>query len=339
MNKEKKLNVIASSRNSRVNYGRSLCLGLLTTLAATFFLTTTISINRASAANVTKESSALKKWIAKAKQRQNTRIKKDIKLIAQINSPGVGDSLRELNQLRQELLIDPVVVESRRVIAPGSTAGTPSAYGASWGQAYIGGGLYFPFDNDRIDGSAAIGLGLGDAVKSVGVEINANITSVGGGDNFDFGDSGGLGFKLHKYFSDRTAVAVGWSNPIKWGDNNGTKDTIYGVITKTFDLEPNNPKNKLPITLSVGIGSGIYRSIGAIAANENTPNFFGSVGLRVVPEVSLVTSWTGNSLNIGASFAPFKKTPIVINTILTDLTDNFDNGTGLSVSGGYVFQF
>ncbi|RUR86825.1 hypothetical protein PCC6912_02680 [Chlorogloeopsis fritschii PCC 6912] len=339
MNKERKISASPSSHGFRVSYVRSVCLGLLTTLAVTFSVTTSISVNRVSAANVTKESSALKKWIAKAKQRQNIRITKDTNLIAQLTSPGVGDSLRELNQLRQELLIDPVVIETRRVIAPSSTAGTPSAYGASWGQAYIGGGLYLPFDNDRIDGSAAVGFGLGDAIKSVGVEINANITSVGGGDNFDFGDSGGIGFKLHKYFSDRTAVAVGWSNPIKWGDNNGTKDTIYGVITKTFDLEPNNPKNKLPITLSAGVGSGIFRSKGAIAADENTPNFFGSVGLRVIPEVSLVTSWTGNSLNIGASYAPFKKTPIVINTILTDLTDNFDKGTGLSVSAGYVFQF
>ncbi|WP_414753751.1 hypothetical protein [Anabaena sp. CCY 9910] len=264
-------------------------------------------------------------------------------IIVQIDSSEtVGDTFGDTNKLRQELLIEPIVqTRETSKASPGSTAGTPSAYGASFGQAYIGGGLFFPLEDnkDRVDGSLSVGFGLGDTAKSVGLEVNVNITSVGGGDTFDFGDSGGVGFKLHRYLGDGTAVAVGWSNAIKWGDVSRSKDTIYGVVTRAFLLQPENPNNQLPLTVSVGLGSGAFRSKGAIDANENPANLFASLGLRVIPQASLVSSWTGNRLNMGASFAPFKKTPIVINAIFTDVTSNFNSGLGFSLSAGYSFRF
>ncbi|MEH2448338.1 MAG: hypothetical protein V7K18_21955 [Nostoc sp.] len=277
------------------------------------------------------------------KQQTNVLNQKQPQLVGQIDSSEFsGDTFGETNKLRQELLIDPMVrLGKSPKAAPGSTAGTPSAYGASFGQAYIGGGSLFPLERhkDRVDGSLSVGFGLGDTVKSVGLEVNVNITSVGGGESFDFGDSGGVGFKLHKYLGDGTAVAIGWSNPIKWGDVTKARDTIYGVVTKSFPLQSNNLNNKLPLTVSVGLGSGAFRSKGAIAADENPVNLFASLGLRVIPEVSLVSSWTGNRLNMGASFAPFKKTPIIINTIFTDVSSNLNTGLGFSLSAGYSFQF
>ncbi|KZL50800.1 hypothetical protein A2T98_05645 [Nodularia spumigena CENA596] len=263
--------------------------------------------------------------------------------IGQINSSSpVGDTFGETNKLRQELLIQPLVSPGEPPkAAPGSTAGTPSAYGAGSGQAYIGGGLFFPLDQDKgqNDGSLYVGFGLGNPVDSVGLEVNIDIISVGGGVGFDFGDSGGVGFKLHKYLGDGTAVAVGWSNPIKWGEAREAKDTVYGVVTKSFALQPDNPENKLPLTISLGLGTGDFSSKGAIEADENTVNLFGGLGLRVLPQASLVSSWTGTILNIGGSFAPFKNAPIVFNAIITDITENSDTGLGLSISAGYGFQF
>jgi len=257
------------------------------------------------------------------------------------SSEVVGDTLKEVNELRQELLIDPLTVEAITFDAsPGSTAGTPSAYGANWGQAYVGGGLFFPLEDGRTDGSLSVGFGLGDANKTIGIEVNANITSVGGGNsNFDFGDSGSLGFKVHKHLGNGAAVAVGYANPVTWGDSNKAQDTIYGVVTKSFDLQENDPNNKMPLTVSLGVGSGIFRSKGAIAANENSANIFGSIAIRTAPEVAWVSSWTGNRLNIGGSFAPIKQTPIVINAIFTDVTDNLGDGIGISLSAGYAIKF
>ncbi|HYW21530.1 MAG TPA: hypothetical protein VE956_19955 [Nodularia sp. (in: cyanobacteria)] len=268
---------------------------------------------------------------------------KPSQILVQIDSSSsVGDTFGEMNKLRQELLIEPIVTLGKPPkSAPGSTAGTPSAYGASFGQAYIGGGLFFPLDQnkDRNDGSLSVGFGLGNPVDSVGLEVNIDITSVGGGPRFDFGDSGGVGFKLHRYLGDGTAVAVGWSNPIKWGDVTSAKDTIYGVFTKSFPLQPDNRKNNLPLTVSLGLGTGDFSSKGALEADKNAVNLFGGLGLRLIPQASLVSSWTGSVLNIGGSFAPFKMTPIVINAIITDVTGNLDTGVGLSISAGYGFQF
>lgn len=257
--------------------------------------------------------------------------------IAQANSSGVvGDTFGEANKLRQQLLIDPIVVPTERpAAAPGSTAGTPTAYGASAGQAYVGVAGYVPLKKGGyVDGSVSLGAGFGNPVDSVGVELGVNLTSIGG-QNFDFGGSGTVGLVVHKHLPDGTAVAVGWSDPVKWGDAKTAKDTIYGVVTKSFDLNSDSSENKLPLTVSVGVGTGAFRSKGAIKAGHNSPNVFVGAGLRVSPEAAIVTSWTGNSLNVGGSFAPFKKTPLVINTVVTDVTNN----PGLSISGGYSIQF
>ncbi len=262
------------------------------------------------------------------------------KLISQIDSSGVvGDTLGEANKLQKELLIDPIIIKRNLRVAPGSSSGTPTAYGANWRQAYIGGGVFFPFEDGGTDGSLSLGFGLGDAVKSVGVEVNFNVTSVGGGNDFDFADSGTVGFKVHKYFNDGTAVAVGWVDPISWGDSTNAKDTFYGVVTKSFELEPDNAKNNLPLTVSLGVGSGNFRSVGAINSGENSINIFGSLGLRVTPQFALTSSWTGNRLNLGGSLVPLKNTPVVFSTVLTDITDNVENASGFSFSAGYAFQF
>ncbi|OUL19723.1 hypothetical protein BV378_31345 [Nostoc sp. RF31YmG] len=290
--------------------------------------------------NVANQGVILEPEIITSRKAENSL--KQPKLVAQADSSGVvGDTLGETNRLRQQLLIEPIAtLQEPLTVAPGSSAGTPTGYGASWRQAFVGGGVYFPLDKGDLDGSLIFGFGVGDAVKSVGLEFDFNVISTGGQSiGGDFGDSGAIGLKLHKYFADGTAVAVGWFNPIKWGDAGKDKETIYGVVSKAFDLQPNNQGNKLPLTLSVGIGSGDFSSLGALRRGDNSVNVFGSVGLRVAPQVSLVSSWTGNALNMGASFAPLRKTPIVVNTIFTDVTSNFANGLGFALNVGYIFEF
>ncbi|MFK0735216.1 MAG: hypothetical protein ACIWVG_29465 [Gloeotrichia echinulata HAB0833] len=346
-----------------LNWTRYIFLGVGTTLVTYLLLTTGISVNPAFAAdglvsethstdlslNQTaqeySDSAAVvvEQDTAASPKSETIVLEKQPQLIAQIDSSAVvGDTFADVNKLRQQLLIEPIIQpgESTPTISS-SSAGTPTAYGASWRQAFVGGVLYVPLDKGKTDGSFSFGFGAGDSVKSVGLETSFNIISVGGQKPGlgDFADSGTVGLKLHKYFEDGTAVALGWSNPIKWGQANKAKESIYGVVTKSFDLQPDSANNKLPLTVSVGLGSGDYRSLGAIRKRQNSVNLFGSLGLRVIPEASLVGSWTGNSLNLGVFFAPFKKTPIVINTIFTDVTSNFNNGVGFSLSAGYAFQF
>jgi hypothetical protein len=241
-------------------------------------------------------------------------------------------------EIRQQLLIDPNLdisdlLEGPQAV-PSSTFLTPSAYGADWREGYVGISGATVDGEREVDGSINFGFGLGDAVDNVGVELNASIISLDG-----FGEDGSLGFMLHKTFPqlNNLGVAVGWDNPITWGAAQDAEDTFYGVVTQRYDLQPNR-RNPLPLTASIGVGTGVYRSTGAIASGDNSPNLFGSVGLRVIPQMSVISSWTGSALGLAVSAAPFDA-PFVITAGVSDITDNTVNGTQFVGSMGYSFKF
>lgn len=244
--------------------------------------------------------------------------------------------------LRQRLLIDPdaqfdptVPVDSPKAV-PSSTFLVPSAYGADWGDTYAGLAGSTGSDRDRsTDGSAAIGIGFGDAVRNIGVEVGVGIISLDG-----FADDGIVGFKLHKIFpqAGNLAVAAGWTNPIKWGNANNAEDTFYGVATKQFRLRP-NASNQMPLTASLGVGTGTFRSVGAIDADDNGVNVFGSAGLRIIPQVSVISSWNGTGLGLATSIVPIRRLPWVLTLGASDVTGNTDEGAQFQGSFGYGIRF
>ena len=251
-------------------------------------------------------------------------------------------------EIREQLLTTPNTTEAPEIDVldrrpqpvPSSTFITPNAYGADWGDFYVGsagatertnGGTD---GNDGIDGSIAAGMGFGNAARNVGVELNVGVINI---DNF--AADGTVGFKVHRVFpeANNLGVAVGWSNAVKWGDARRDEDTIYGVVTQRFDLRPNRD-NSMPLTTSLGVGTGAFRSTGAIEAGDNAPNVFGSVGLRVIPQVSLVSSWSGSALGLAASAAPFNF-PVVLTAGVSDLTGNTEEGAQFVGGLGYSFGF
>ena len=246
-------------------------------------------------------------------------------------------------EIREQLLIEPNtdpipeldVLDRRPQPIPSSTFITPNAYGADWGDFYFGLAGTTEDTDDGLDGSASLGMGFGNAVDNVGVELNVGIISIDG-----FADDGSVGFKVHKIFprANNLGVAVGWTNALTWGDADKDEDTIYGVATQRFNLRPNKD-NPMPLTASLGVGTGAFRSTGAIAAGDNAPNVFGSVGVRVIPQVSLVSSWSGSALGLAASAAPFGRLPIVFTAGVSDLTDNTDAGPQFVGGLGYSLGF
>lgn len=249
---------------------------------------------------------------------------------------GTDDTFAPLSdeELRQQLLIDPNAVIDRPRAVPSSGFLTPSAYGADWGDAFVGVAGVAAGNVSGIDGSASVGVGFGSAVNNIGAELSVGIISLDG-----FSEDGIVGFKLHKVFpqANNLAMAVGWSNPVKWGNSEDEEDTFYGVVTQRYELEPGEP-NPLPLTISLGVGTGTFRSTGAIAAGTNDPNFFGSIGLRVRPDLSVVSSWTGSSLGMAVSSAPFDF-PLVFTAGFSDVTDNTVEGTRFNGSVGYSLNF
>lgn len=255
-------------------------------------------------------------------------------------SQAIEDTFAPLSdeEIRQQLLIDPNLdvadlLEGPQAV-PSSSFLTPSAYGADWREGYVGISGSTVDGEREVDGSINFGVGFGDAVDNVGVELNAAIISLDG-----FAEDGSVGFKLHKTFPqlNNLAVALGWSNPLTWGAAQDAQDTFYGVVTQRYDLQPNR-RNTLPLTASVGVGTGTFRSTGAIAAGDNSPNLFGSVALRVIPQVSVISSWSGSALGLAVSAAPFDA-PFVVTAGVSDITDNTVNSTQFVGSMGYSFKF
>jgi hypothetical protein len=188
---------------------------------------------------------------------------------------------------------------------------------------------------DVSDGSLGIGVGLGDARKSVGVEVSYAIASFGG--SRDFG-SGGFNVKVHRQLPNDFAVAAGWNGFLNLGGRNDFEQSLYGAVTKVFRTRDdiNLPFSRVAVT--AGIGNGQFRSEDAVAKGENNINVFGNVAVRVAEPVSLIAEWSGQDLGVGLSVAPFKNIPLVITPAVRDII-GAGNGPRFVLGSGLAFKF
>ncbi len=243
---------------------------------------------------------------------------------------------QDVDALRKKMVIDPLVELRPPAYFPGSSVGVPTAFGANYGDGFVG--LTLSNRRPRVneaDGSISVGFGLGDSEKAVGLETSVNIGSLR-----KFAANGDLGFKLHRALPGRSAIALGWDSGITWGEENGnTVSTIYGVGSKVFDLRPQDRTNPLPLTLSLGVGGGRFRSFENVVNQRGGVGVFGSVGLRVVPQAAVIASWTGQDLNLGISYVPIKRTPLYITGVVANVLNRNDNATLFSIGIGYGFNY
>lgn len=239
-------------------------------------------------------------------------------------------------QLRRELTIDPLAELRIPAYSPGSTVGVPSAFGANFGDAFVG--LAFSNRRPRInesDGALSVGFGLGDSERSLGLEVSANIGSLR-----RFGANGDIGLKLHRALPGKAAIALGFDEGIIWGDENrDTVSTLYGVVSKIFDLRPDDPFNPQSLTLTLGVGGGRFRSFDNIVNRQGGVGVFASAGFRFVPQASAIASWTGQDLNLGVSYVPLKTTPLFLTFVVGNVLNRNDNATLFSFGIGYGFNY
>lgn len=213
---------------------------------------------------------------------------------------------------------------------PGSSVGSPSAFGADWGDVFAG----FSFQErtrftDKADGAVVAGFGIGDAQKLVGLEVAVTV--------FDLIDDtfqdGGISFKLHHDFGDGFAVAAGVENAIIWGGLD-TNSSAYGVVSKVFRFkDATQPFSSL--TVNLGLGGGRFRSEDDVFDGDDSINVFGSAGLRVIEPISVIADWTGQDLNLGVSLVPFRNIPLTITPAIADVTSNAGDGARFVLSIGY----
>lgn len=239
--------------------------------------------------------------------------------------------------------------------------GTPTAFGANWGDFFVGAGYQNqtrPADVFTNPNPATLtaklpetyaysaGLGLGDARSFLGLETVATTYNRTGTGSFE---NGGISFKLHKLLGDNFAIAGGYENAVTFGSNSGAATnpdggvnggrTGYGVASLVLNPDPNSGFFS-NTTLSVGAGAGRFRTVGDIRANRENINVFGSLGTRLSPNFSLVADFNGQDLGVGLPITiPFGASAIQITPALVDIANSETGGSRFVVSGGLGFRF
>ncbi|GCE59607.1 hypothetical protein [Microcystis aeruginosa] len=258
---------------------------------------------------------------------------------AQASTPVDTNVSPELQRLRQDFLIEEPKTLSAKlaefVVAPSASISIPIGFGANFGQIFGGFGFQSRtrFTN-QADGGLALGVGLGEPQKIVGLDVTLAILSL-------FGDNAGRGsfsFKIHRSLPEGFAVALGFENAIRWGGTDAGS-SIYGVVSKFFQFTETTKEPFSQLTLSLGVGGGRFRSEGAIEDGVNSLGVFASAGLRIVEPVSAIVEWSGQDLNAGISLIPFQNIPLTVNLAGADLTGNAGDGARFVMSIGYNYFF
>jgi hypothetical protein len=214
-----------------------------------------------------------------------------------------------------------VAARGRR-IAPGASMAVPTAFGAGFGDAFVGVGYQaFTRAEDHPDGGFVVGFGLGSARQAVGLEVALST----------FGTlrtccRGGASFKLHRVLPYRSAIAVGWENAVTWGSLHGSDvatdagSSLYAVASKVFQTRPQVGDPFSTLTVNFGVGDGRFRREDDIITFRERLNVFGGAALRVIEPASLIVDWTGQDLVAGASIVPLAGVPLFIAPGVADLT-------------------
>ena len=251
-----------------------------------------------------------------------------------ISARGLGaqnlDSLRNSYRLPLPQLVQAAGSAYRET--PGSSAQSPTAYGADWGDGYLGAGFQgrmrytkaLPLHR-RVDGAVFFGFGLGNSDRNVGFEGDiTSYSTVRSG----FLNHTSFSFKLHRNLPGNFAIAAGWEDAIRTkGLDGGT--SIYGVVSSAYKR----------LTMSGGLGGGRFRTESNIDNGIHRVNAFGSVGVRVADPVSLIADWAGQDLALAASIVPFARLPLYILPGVADVTGSAGDGARFILGVGLGFRF
>jgi hypothetical protein len=220
--------------------------------------------------------------------------------------------------------------------SPALSIAIPTGYGADKNTAFISATYQNRTRYTKVsDGGLGIGVGLGDAQKSVGVELSYTLASFGG--SRDIG-TGGFNVKVHRQLPNDLAVAAGYNGLVNIGGHNDFENSAYGTVTKVFRTREdiNQPFSRVAVT--AGVGSGQFRSESAINKNSGGIGVFGNVAVRVAKPVSVIAEWSGQDLGLGVSVAPFKNIPLVITPAVRDIV-GAGNGPRFVLGAGVGFKF
>ena len=253
------------------------------------------------------------------------------------NPAQILDSLRRRFQL--PLLPSTEVAATASRFAPGHNTASQSAYGANFGDGFVGAGFASRTrSGSSSDGSVVFGFGLWNARDYVGVEVDVfSYSTIREG----FMTNGALGLKLHRVLPKNVAVAVGGENLAGWGELDAPK-SYYGVVSKVWRLRQREGDPFGSLTTNLGLGNGRFSpNFDSLTATSDrgSVGVFGSAGLRVHEAATLIADWGGQDLSVGVSFLPLRWVPLVITPAYADILGRDDHKATFILGVALGFKF
>jgi hypothetical protein len=221
---------------------------------------------------------------------------------------------------------------------PGMAAATPVGFGASFGTVWAG-ASYQPkarYANGQT-GAAAVGFGLGDAERLVGLQVAVNsFSTISSG----FGRRVGVDLHLHRALGDVWGVAVGWESvaaPFSVTRDSGENHYVVGSRWLQLREDPDAPFGLA--MLSLGLGTGRFQTETRFFEDAGGVGLFGSFGIRVAAPVSLVVEWTGQDVLLATSVTPLRHHSLAITAGFAEVTGAAGDGARFTVGGSLGYSF
>ena len=244
-----------------------------------------------------------------------------------------------LDSLRAQFALPAIslaTIATNATAPPSGSLGSPTAFGAAWGDAFVGAGYQQRVRFRNLgDGAVSGGAGFGNPRRNIGVEITATSYSTL---RQGLATNGSASIKVHRVINPHLGIAAGFENAVPWGDTDGGS-SLYAVASRLIPVRQDPSKIFGGIGISVGVGNARFRSERDIYANRDGINVFGNFSVRISDAVTGVADWTGQDLNAGAAVRLPGPLPLSLSLGFADLTHNAGDGARFIAGAGWAFRF
>ncbi|MDT8854611.1 hypothetical protein RNZ50_06115 [Paracoccaceae bacterium Fryx2] len=209
----------------------------------------------------------------------------------------------------------PAVAQERNLTLLGIPSATVAPHGMVYG-ALSGSDRYLG-RFDETDGSLELGFGLGDAQAGIGAQIKVVSTSL----TDDFGDSGYFGVKFARQIAAGSMpvfLGLQIDHIAGWGEASD-RDPEASLALTAFRLMQFSPGgDSFPMMFTLGVGDNLRN-------NQTDPGVFFGAGIGLTESLGASAAWSGEGVDIGASFRPQALPAMRVSATVNDVFDQEDS--------------
>ncbi len=217
---------------------------------------------------------------------------------------------------------------------PGIAASSPVGFGPNQGDVFAGLGFAAKAPGTgESDGSLSVGAGFFNAQDIAGLEVVLTSLSTF---RSGFGSRMAASFKAHKVVNG-WGLGLGMSNVQLNGDTDADP-SVYAAATRTFSVRPSGPYFRSG-SINVGLGNGVFRFADAQKKDESGVGLFLSSSIQVNGWSSAIIDYSGGSTNLGLSFVPMRRLPLVVTATMSDLAGEFGDKARLGLGAGMSWKY